>query len=626
MNNNNEKTTNETLFISGNKLEQWEAIVIGGGHAGVEATFALANKGHKVALITFDSTKVAMMPCNPSIGGPAKGIITREIDALGGVQGYFSDLAMIQIKMLNESKGPAVRALRAQIDKEKYSKLILESIKKHPNITLIQGVVTDILVDDNKTFRAVKLEDNLVLNAEMLVITTGTYMNSRILRGDEITISGPDNQKTTPKLSLSLKELGFELQRLKTGTPARVFADSIDFSKVEKENLEDCALTFSERSGIKLNEQISCYLTYTNEETHRIIEENIHKSAMYSGLIEGVGPRYCPSVEDKVMRFRDKKRHQVFFEPETADGTIIYVNGMSTSMPVEVQDKMLRTIPGLENCVVQKWGYAIEYDALNPLQISPSLESKVIKNVFTAGQINGTSGYEEAAAQGLIAGINAGQKLENKEPLILNRSDAYIGVLVDDLVTKGTKEPYRMLTSRAEYRLLLRNDNPDLRLSRFGYEVGLLSEEQYQKVVTKYKMIEDKIKELSEQYLSSKSDLAKKYGIENGVSLLKVIARPEVKAVDVVGDFPYKNELVTAVRLDGYIKKQETQANKMSRLDHFKIPEDIDYNQVANIATEAKQKFIAVNPKTIGQASRISGINPADIQMLMFHIETKHNK
>ncbi|RIV16620.1 tRNA uridine-5-carboxymethylaminomethyl(34) synthesis enzyme MnmG [Mycoplasmopsis gallopavonis] len=609
----------------GNNLN-FEAIVIGGGHAGVEATFALANKNHKVALISFDLSRLAMMPCNPSIGGPAKGIITREIDALGGVQGYYSDLAMIQIKMLNESKGPAVRALRAQIDKEKYSKIIKEDLLKHPNVSLIEGVVEEILVNEKNEFKSVKLDNGQEIEAKVLVITTGTYMNSRILRGEEITISGPDNQKTTPKISQSLKSLGFELQRLKTGTPARVFADSIDFSKVEKENLEDCALTFSNRSGVKLDEQISCYLTYTNEATHKIIEENIDKSAMYSGLIEGIGPRYCPSIEDKVMRFRDKLRHQVFFEPETVEGDIIYVNGMSTSMPVEIQDKMLRTIPGLENMRVQKWGYAIEYDALNPLQISPSLESKVVHNIFTAGQINGTSGYEEAAAQGLIAGINAGQKLENKEPLILNRNDAYIGVLVDDLVTKGTKEPYRMLTSRAEYRLLLRNDNSDLRLSKYAHQVGLISDSDYQKVIDKYKMIEEKIQELSTQFLSSKSELAQKYGIENGVSLLKVIARPEVSASDVLGDFPFKNELTIMVRLEGYIKKQETQAQKMSRLDYFKIPSDINYDEVINIATEAKQKLKQVAPLTIGQASRISGINPADIQMLMFHIETKNKK
>ncbi|WP_036430971.1 tRNA uridine-5-carboxymethylaminomethyl(34) synthesis enzyme MnmG [Mycoplasmopsis felis] len=604
-------------------ITYFPAIVVGGGHAGVEATFALANKGHKVALISFDLNKIAMMPCNPSIGGPAKGIITREIDALGGVQGYFSDLAMIQIKMLNESKGPAVRALRAQIDKEKYSKIIKESLENHPNISLIEGVVEEVLVDENKKVIGIKLDNEEIIKTDVLVITTGTYMNSRILRGNEIKISGPDNQKTTPKLSLSLQKLGLELQRLKTGTPARVYANSIDFSKVEKENLEDTLLTFSERSNIKLDKQISCYLTYTNEKTHQIIEENINKSAMYSGLIEGIGPRYCPSIEDKVMRFRDKNRHQIFFEPETADGTIIYVNGMSTSMPIEVQDKMLRTIPGLENCQIQKWGYAIEYDALNPLQIKPTLESKLIKNLYTAGQINGTSGYEEAAAQGLIAGINAGLKLENKEPLILLRNDAYIGVLIDDLVTKGTREPYRMLTSRAEYRLLLRNDNPDLRLSKFGYEVGLLTKEQYQKVVDKYNKIYAKIDELSNQYLSSKSDIAKKYNIENGVSLIKVLARPEISASEVLGDFEYKNELTTIVRLDGYIKKQETQAQKMNRLDSLKIPNNIDYSKILNLATEARQKLEQIKPLTIGQASRISGINPSDIQMLMFHLASK---
>ncbi|UWV80389.1 tRNA uridine-5-carboxymethylaminomethyl(34) synthesis enzyme MnmG [Mycoplasmopsis cynos] len=604
------------------KNNNFDAIVIGGGHAGVEATFALANMNLKVALISFDLNKLAMMPRNPSIGGPAKGIITREIDALGGMQGYFSDLAMIQIKMLNESKGPAVRALRAQIDKEKYSKIVFQALKDHKYVSLIEDTVEEIITNDNNEFLGLKLEQNNKIYAKVAVLTTGTYMNSRILRGNEITISGPDNQKTTPKLSLSLLKHGLELQRLKTGTPPRVYADSIDFSKVEKEILDANNLNFSTRSNVKLPEQISCYLTYTNEKTHQIIEQNIKKSAMYSGLIEGIGPRYCPSIEDKVMRFRDKNRHQVFFEPETADGEIIYVNGMSTSMPVEIQKLMIKTIPGLENCNVQKWGYAIEYDALNPLQISSSLESKIIKNLFTAGQINGTSGYEEAAAQGLIAGINAGLKLKNQPALILKRNEAYIGVLIDDLVTKGTKEPYRMLTSRAEYRLLLRNDNPDIRLTKYGYQVGLISEKNYQNVVTKYQKIQAKIEELNSEFVSSKSDLAKKYQIENGLAKSKVLARPEVDPVDVLGDFEYKNELTTLIRLDGYIKKQETMAQKMIRLDNLKIPDDIDYDKVDNLATEAKQKLQKIRPNTIGQASRISGINPSDIQMLMFHIAT----
>ncbi|APJ38637.1 tRNA uridine-5-carboxymethylaminomethyl(34) synthesis enzyme MnmG [Mycoplasmopsis pullorum] len=602
--------------------KEFDAIVIGGGHAGVEAAFALAKMNQKTALVSFNLKRLAMMPCNPSIGGPAKGIITREIDALGGVQGYFADLAMIQIKMLNESKGPAVRAIRAQIDKEKYSEIIYEALQKTPNLTLIEAEVSEILVDENNCVTGIKINGETILSAKALVMTTGTYMSSRIIRGQEVTVSGPDGERTTFSLSDSLKKLGFTLQRLKTGTPPRIFTDSIDFSKVEKEKLDDTALTFSSRSNVKLPNQISCYLTYTTPQTHEIIKENVHLSGMYSGVIEGVGPRYCPSIEDKIMRFQDKERHQIFFEPETKEGDVMYINGLSTSMPIDVQDKIVRSIPGLENSRIQKWAYAIEYDALDPLELTPSLETKRIKGLFTAGQINGTSGYEEAAAQGLMAGINAARKLQNKEPIVLQRNEAYIGVLIDDLVTKGTKEPYRMLTSRAEYRLLLRNDNPDSRLAKYGYEIGLLSEAEYQAIETKYQMIDDKIKELETKFLSSKDPVAKKYGIENGVSLLKVIARPDVESVDILGEFPYKNELTTIVRLDGYIKKQESHANKMRRLENFKIPSDINYENVQNLATEAKQKLEKIRPLTIGQASRISGINPADIQMLLFYLET----
>ena len=602
-------------------MKKYNAIVVGAGHAGVEAAFALANKNHKVALVSLCIDRVAMMPCNPAIGGPAKGILTREIDALGGVQGFFADQAMIQIKMLNQSRGPAVRALRAQIDKEKYSKIIKKAIIEHENITFISGVAEKLLHERNQ-ITGIKMENGEILSSEIVIVTTGTYMDSSILRGSEKKSSGPDGQRTTKGLSKSLKEIGLELQRLKTGTPPRVFTDSIDFSQVEKEQIPDSNLSFSNRSGVKLNEQISCYLTYTNSKTHDIINKNLEKSSMYSGQINGIGPRYCPSIEDKIVRFASKDRHQIFYEPETKKGDIIYVQGFSTSMPIEVQDQMLRTLPGMKNARVQKWAYAIEYDAINPKELKKSLEIKKINGLFMAGQTNGTSGYEEAAAQGIIAGINAALKLEKKEPLIINRDQAYIGVLIDDLVTKGTKEPYRMLTSRAEYRLLLRNDNSDQRLSHIGNAVGLVSDYDYQKIVEKYKSIENEKNRLSKIFVSSKSDLAKKYKIENGVSMLQLLSRPDVDIKD-VSDFKFIYELSVHTRLNGYIKKQKTEAKKMYRLEKLKIPTSINYEEVKNLATEAKQKLQEIKPETIGQATRISGINPADIQMLMFHLEFK---
>ncbi|VEU60464.1 glucose inhibited division protein A [Mycoplasmopsis bovigenitalium] len=603
----------------------YDAIVIGGGHAGLEAAFALTHQKHKTLLISFNKSRLGMMPCNPSIGGPAKGIITREIDALGGMQGLWADLATIQLKMLNQSKGPAVWALRAQIDKEKYSKIINEYVDNQPNLDFYQAGVEEIIAE-NGVFKGVILDDNQTIFAKVCVVTTGTYMDSRILRGSDAIFSGPDNEKTTKTLSDSLLKHGFSLQRLKTGTPPRIWSDSIDYSEVEQEILDEINLSFSSRSNVDIPAQVACHLTYTTPQTHEIINKNLHKSAMYSGLIEGIGPRYCPSIEDKIVKFASKPRHQVFFEPETADGTITYVNGLSTSLPIDVQDQLIRTIPGLKNARVQKWGYAIEYDAIDPLQLKPSLETKIIENLFTAGQINGTSGYEEAAGQGLVAGINAGLKILNKEPMVILRNHGYLGVLIDDLVTKGTKEPYRMLTSRAEYRLLLRNDNADIRLAEYGLYAGTLTQEQYDKVIEKYKQIDNKIEYLANNHISSKSELATKYNVFDGPSLLKILSRPEVEVDDVIPDFEYKRELTIMVRLHGYIEKQKNDAAKMVRLENLKIPNDIDYELVKNIATEAKQKLIQIKPTTIGQASRISGINPADIQMLMFHIESKHNE
>ncbi|MGL4251994.1 MAG: tRNA uridine-5-carboxymethylaminomethyl(34) synthesis enzyme MnmG, partial [Metamycoplasmataceae bacterium] len=600
----------------------FDAIVVGGGHAGIEAAFALAKQNFKIALITLDKNKLGSMPCNPSIGGPAKGIITKEIDALGGMQGYFADLAMIQVKMLNLSKGPAVRAIRAQIDKDKYSQIIVKHVKDNENITLIEGMVDSLIIEENKIL-GVNLNSKEKINATIVIITTGTYMDSRILRGDEVTISGPDGDSTSSSLSENLKSLGFNLMRLKTGTPARVFANSINLNEVEEEILEEEDLTFSTRSNVKMKTQTHCYLTYTNKETHEIILKNLDKSSMYSGLINGVGPRYCPSIEDKIVRFKDKERHQIFFEPETSTGDIYYINGLSTSMPIDVQKLFIKTIPGLRNAKISKWGYAIEYDAIDSLQIKKSLESKIIENLFFAGQINGTSGYEEAAAQGLVAGINAAQKLKNLEPLNLLRSDSYIGVLVDDLTIKGTNEPYRMLTSRAEYRLLLRNDNADIRLAKYALETNMIDQKRFDEIKDKYLMISNKIEELKKTHLSSSDPLARKWDIMHGQSIYKILARPDIDINDFINDFVYKDSLIIQIRLEGYIKKQNIAAEKMLRLEFLKIPKNIDYENVQNLATEAKQKLNKIKPETLGQAYRISGINPADIEMLLFHINTK---
>ncbi|MGL4343319.1 MAG: tRNA uridine-5-carboxymethylaminomethyl(34) synthesis enzyme MnmG [Metamycoplasmataceae bacterium] len=597
----------------------YDAIVVGGGHAGIEAVFALAKQNFKVALISLNKNKLAMMPCNPSIGGPAKGIITREIDALGGMQGYLSDKTMIQIKMLNDSKGPAVKAIRAQIDKDEYSKLVKKEIDKNPNITLIEDVIIDFILDDKRVI-GVFSEKQISYFANVVIMTTGTYMDAKILIGDNVKISGPDNEKTTSDLSKNLQKIGHKLIRLKTGTPARVYSDSIDFSQAEEEILKDETITFSFANKNKLKKQIHCWLTYTNLETHQIILDNLEKSSMYSGLINGVGPRYCPSIEDKIVRFKDKNRHQIFLEPETAKGDIFYLNGLSTSMPIEIQEKFIKSIPCLKNARIQKWGYAIEYDAIDSLQIKKTLESKLIDGLFFAGQINGTSGYEEAAGQGLIAGINAAQKLKMKEGIFLLRSDSYIGVLIDDLTIKGTNEPYRMLTSRAEFRLLLRNDNADIRMAKYGLEAGLISEQRFKEVQQKYQEIDNKIIELKNTFLSSNDPLSKKYNITNGKDFFSILARPEVDPNDFIPNFRFQEELIIKIRLEGYIKKQETQANKMIKLESFLLPTSLDYDAIANLATEARIKLKKYQPSTLGQALRISGINPSDIEMILYYI------
>ncbi len=592
---------------------------------GIEAAFALAKNNLNVALISLNKNKLAMLPCNPSIGGPAKGIITREIDALGGMQGIFADLATIQIKMLNTSKGPAVRALRAQIDKDKYSKIVLNEIEKNKNIAIIEGLVTEI-IQENNTIKGIKLDNENIITAHVVIITTGVYMSSKILVGHNVKISGPDGEKTTSSLSQSLTENGIKLIRLKTGTPARIYADSIDWDELEEEILPPENLSFSFKNKGKIVNQIHCWLTYTNKKTHEIIEKNIKKSAMYSGLIQGIGPRYCPSIEDKIIKFSHKERHQIFFEPETAKQDIYYINGCSTSLPIEVQEEFLRTIPGLKNCKVQKYGYAIEYDALESGQIKKSLESKKINNLYFAGQINGTSGYEEAAGQGIIAGINASLKIIGKKPIILKRNDSYIGVLIDDLVIKGTKEPYRMLTSRAEYRLLLRNDNADIRMSEYAKYANMISEKEYKYIKNKYDSINQKIEELKNKYISSNDPLAIKYSILNGSSILKIISRPDVDYNDFINDYEFKDELITKVRLEGYIDKQNRAANKMLKLEMLKIPSNFDYQKMDNLSLEARDKLTKIKPETLGEASRISGINPADIEVILFHINLKYKK
>ncbi len=615
---------------------EYEIIVVGGGHAGCEAALSSARLGHKTLLVTGNINNIADMPCNPSIGGPAKGIVVREIDALGGEMGRNADKAVLQSKMLNTKKGPAVQALRFQADKITYPKEMLKTLQNTKNLDIKEAFVEDLVVENNKIMGVI-LADNKKISAEAVILTTGTYLKSVILTGANKEPGGPHGENNSKFLSDKLKDLGFKILRLKTGTPPRIEKSSINYEETSLEPGDKKIRTFSFDNIIykDSDEQIPCHLIYTTKETHDIIKEHLKESSMYGGYVEGVGPRYCPSIEDKVVRFSDKERHQLFLEPESIFYDDIYIQGFSTSMPHNIQEIMVHSLPGLKNAKILKYAYAIEYDAIDSKQLKPSLETKIIEGLFTAGQINGTSGYEEAAGQGLIAGINASLKLENKDPLILKRNESYIGVLIDDLVTKGIKDPYRLLTSRAEYRLLLRHDNADLRLRDYGYKVGLISDEKYS-IFNKKK---EDINELTNLLINTRITPKKETNeyieslnsnpLKDGISLLEFLKRPEIKIEDLKHfiEIPYSSEVQEQVEIntkyEGYIKKALKEADKMLSLEEKSIPENLDYDDIDNLASEARQKLKEIRPITIGQASRISGVNPADISILMVYLRRK---
>ena len=619
---------------------EYEIIVVGGGHAGCEASLAAARKNHKTLLVTGNIKNIADMPCNPSIGGSAKGIVVREIDALGGEMGKNADKSLLQIKMLNNKKGPAIQALRAQADKITYPKNMLKTLKNTPNLTIKEAIVENLIVEDNK-IKGIILEDGTTIFAKAVILTTGTYLKADILVGDTRRREGPHGEKPSNYLSENLKKLGFKIKRLKTGTPPRLEKSTINFEKLRVENGDKEPLTFSfdNEPIYDVNNQIPCHLIYTNKKTHEIIKQNLSKSSMYGGLddIEGIGPRYCPSIEDKIVRFSDKERHQLFLEPESIYYDDMYLQGFSTSMPYDIQEQMVHSLEGLENAKILKYAYAIEYDAIYPNQLKQSLETRIIENLYTAGQINGTSGYEEAACQGLIAGINAALKLENKEPLILKRNEAYIGVLIDDLITKGIRDPYRLLTSRAEYRLLLRHDNADLRLRKYGYEVGLISKEKYDKLIQKENNINEIIELLKNNKITPKKEindyLVKNNStpIKDGISLFQLLKRPEIKINNIKEFIELKKytkqeleQVEIIIKYEGYIEKANREAKKMLELEEKKIPEDLDYDKIKNIASEARQKLKEVKPTSIGQAIRISGVNPADISIMMVYLKKEY--
>ena len=617
----------------------YDVIVVGAGHAGCEAALACARTGLNTALFTMNLDMAASMPCNPSVGGPAKGVVVREIDALGGEMGRNADMTALQFKMLNLAKGPGVRSLRVQSDKIAYKNRMQEVLKHQENLTVVNELAERIVTEDSK-IRGILSETGKVTECKALILTTGTYMAGKVMVGSQVNESGPDQQRTTKNLSQSLRDCGFRTFRLKTGTPARIYTDTIDFSKgsVEPGSEEFYHFSWKTREDEIIQDPVVCHLIYTQPETHRIIKENIHRSSMYSGIVEGVGPRYCPSIEDKLVRFPDKERHQLFLEPESLSLDTTYVQGFSTSLPYDVQEKMIHTLPGLENCVVKKYAYAIEYDAIDPLQLKPTLETKIIENLYCAGQIIGTSGYEEAAGLGLMAGLNASLKLRGLEPLILRRDEAYIGVMIDDLVTKGTKEPYRLLTSRAEYRLLLRHDNADKRLTEYGRMAGLVKDDQYNFYKNKVSNEKELISKCQEESVRPGEEIdsymtACGYGhLEKSTPLIELVRRPRVELKELLKyadsiNKSYSSEEISDVEIEikyeGYITKEKKEADRLAGMEAVKL-EGIDFTMIPHLSLEARQKLVEVSPATLGQASRISGVNPADIAVLAVYL--KQNK
>lgn len=617
----------------------YDVIVVGAGHAGSEAALAAARMGNKTLLVTINLEMVAFMPCNPSVGGPAKGIVVREIDALGGEMGHNIDKTYVQMRMLNTGKGPAVRALRAQADKHAYHRAMKQTIEEEPNLTLRQATVDQLIVEDG-VCKGVITNTGARYHAKTVVLTVGTAARGKIIIGELQYESGPNNSKSAVKLSENLEELGFDLERFKTGTPPRVNGKTIDYSVTEEQPGDKEPHHFSfdtpDSAYIPISEQLSCWLTYTNEGTHAIIRENLSRAPMFSGVIKGVGPRYCPSIEDKIVRFADKPRHQVFLEPEGRDTDEYYLDGISTSMPEEIQQKIVHSIKGLENAEMMRPGYAIEYDVVAPYQLHPTLETKIIKNLYTAGQTNGSSGYEEAAGQGLIAGINAGLRAQGKKPFVLKRSDAYIGVMIDDLVTKGTKEPYRLLTSRAEYRLILRHDNADFRLMEMGHHVGLVSDERLAKMEEKKRQVAAEIKRLEEIKLKPSDDKVNEFieahgdnRLKDGIAAADLLKRPYfdyqmlaefIPAPEQDLDRHVIEQVEIQLKYAGYIKKEEVKVERMKRMEAKRIPDDIDYGDIDGLATEGRQKLEKIRPETLAQASRISGVNPADIAILSVYV------